>query len=181
MNTIISLPIVTTDLATEPVTLQEAKDWMAVKTTEEDDIIEDLITRARQMVEKYTGLSFGEKEITAVIHADGCGTPYALPYGPTISITSVLNRVAFSSSEVMVDGEDYQLQAGLFICRVEGLMEIVYEAGFLELPEELKGDILRVVAWLFQNRGIRFEADTEPLPFPEWNSLAANKYVQTVV
>ena len=181
MNSIIKIPIVTTDLTTEPVTVQEAKDWMAITHNNEDTIIGELITRARQMIEKFCGLSFGEKEITAVIHADGRGEPYALPYGPTISITSVLNRVAFSSSEVMVDGEDYQLQAGLFICRVEGLMEIVYEAGFLELPEELKGDILRVTAWLFQNRGIRYEADTEPLPYPEWNSLAAIKYVQTVV
>jgi len=181
MNQILQIPIVTADLATEPVTLQEAKDWMAVTHSEEDDIIEEMITAARQMIEKYTGLSFGQKEITAVIQMDGCGTPYALPMGPTISIAAITSHVAFESNDALVAGTDYALVAGLLHNQVAGLMEIDYVAGFLELPEELKHDVLRVTAWLYQNRGIRFQAETEPLPYPEWNSLAANKYVQTVV
>lgn len=45
---------VTAGPASEPVTLQQAKDWLKVDTTADDDLITSLITAARQAAEDYT-------------------------------------------------------------------------------------------------------------------------------
>ena len=56
---------IVTDLTTEPVTLQEAKDYMRISSNAEDSLIEELITSARERIEKFTGLSLGEKTLRA--------------------------------------------------------------------------------------------------------------------
>lgn len=46
---------VTVPPAAEPVSVEEAKDWARITESAEDAIVERLITRAREMVESYTG------------------------------------------------------------------------------------------------------------------------------
>lgn len=181
MNRLIQDPKITTDLGTEPVTPAEAKAWMAISFSTDDALITELVKSARIALEKYTGLSFGAKTIEAWVQIDDGTDLYQLPYGPVTAIDEIVEDVAFGTPETLTADEDYQLVANLVRFRITGLFKVTYTAGYETLPTDLKSDILRIVAWLYQNRGIRYEASTEPLPFPEWMSLNANRYIQTVI
>ncbi len=39
----------------EPVTVIEAKNWLRIDVTDDDDLVEELITAARQICEDYVG------------------------------------------------------------------------------------------------------------------------------
>lgn len=55
---------VTTAPDTEPVTAAEAKNWLKVDHSADDDLISSLITAARQAVEEYTGIKLYTQVIT---------------------------------------------------------------------------------------------------------------------
>ena len=134
-----------TDLTTEPVTLQEAKDYMRISSNAEDDLIEELITSARERIEKYTGLSLGLKTLKAYwfyFHI-----PAEIPYGPVTAINSV------------VDDNDVELEytaRGLQYKTLEAYstqgLAIEYEAGFAVCPKGLKLAILKQVSTDYENR-----------------------------
>ena len=136
---------IVTDLTTEPVTLQEAKDYMRISSESENDLIEELITSARERVEKFTGLSLGQKTLKAYwlyFH-----TPAEIPYGPITLINSV------------VDDNDVELQytaRGLQYKVLEAYstvgLTIEYEAGFAVAPKGLKLAILKQVSTDYENR-----------------------------
>ena len=134
-----------TDLTTEPVTLQEAKDYMRISSDSENDLIEELITSARERIEKFTGLSLGEKTLRAYwfyYH-----TPAEIPYGPITLINSVVddNDVAL---EYTARGLQYKV---LEAYSTQGLV-IEYEAGFAVAPKGLKLAILKQVSTDYENR-----------------------------
>lgn len=134
-----------TDLTTEPVTLQEAKDYMRISSDSENDLIEELITSARERIEKFTGLSLGEKTLRAYwfyYHV-----PAEIPYGPVTLINSVVddNDVAL---EYTARGLQYKV---LEAYSTQGLV-IEYEAGFAVAPKGLKLAILKQVSTDYENR-----------------------------
>jgi uncharacterized phiE125 gp8 family phage protein len=134
-----------TDLTTEPVTLQEAKDYMRISSDSENDLIEELITSARERIEKFTGLSLGLKTLKAYwfyFHV-----PAEIPYGPITAINSV------------VDDNDVELEytaRGLQYKTLEAYstqgLAIEYEAGFAVCPKGLKLAILKQVSTDYENR-----------------------------
>jgi uncharacterized phiE125 gp8 family phage protein len=136
---------VVTDLSVEPVTLQEAKDYMRISSESENDLIEELITSARERIEKYTGLSLGLKTLKAYwfyFHI-----PAEIPYGPVTAINSV------------VDDNDVELEytaRGLQYKTLEAYstqgLAIEYEAGFAVVPKGLKLAILKQVSTDYENR-----------------------------
>jgi uncharacterized phiE125 gp8 family phage protein len=144
INSEFQLEIVT-DLAVEPVTLQEAKDYMRISSDSENDLIEELITSARERIEKYTGLSLGLKTLKAYwfyFHI-----PAEIPYGPVTAINSV------------VDDNDVELEytaRGLQYKTLEAYstqgLAIEYEAGFTIVPKGLKLAILKQVSTDYENR-----------------------------
>ena len=136
---------VVTDLSIEPVTLQEAKDYMRISSDSENDLIEELITSARERIEKFTGLSLGEKTLRAYwfyYHV-----PAEIPYGPVTLINSVVddNDVAL---EYTARGLQYKV---LEAYSTQGLV-IEYEAGFAVAPKGLKLAILKQVSTDYENR-----------------------------
>jgi len=136
---------VVTDLSVEPVTLQEAKDYMRISSDSENDLIEELITSARERIEKYTGLSLGLKTLKAYwfyFHV-----PSEIPYGPITAINSVVddNDVAL---EYTARGLQYKT---LEAYSTQGLA-IEYEAGFAVCPKGLKLAILKQVSTDYENR-----------------------------
>ncbi len=78
---------IVTDSATEPVTLDEAKDYLRVDSSDEDTLIQALIKTAREWVEAYTGLAL----ITQTWDAfwDGWCDPFIVPYSPLVSVTTL--------------------------------------------------------------------------------------------
>lgn len=51
------------DIGTEPLTASEVKSWMKVDFTDEDTLIDSLITQIRELTEEFTGLSLVIKTI----------------------------------------------------------------------------------------------------------------------
>lgn len=133
------------DLVSEPVTLQEAKDYMRISSDAEDDLIEELITSARERMEKYTGLSLGEKTLRTYwfyFHV-----PTEIPYGPVTDIISVVddNDVEL---EYTARGLQYKV---LEAYSTQGVL-IEYQAGFAVVPKGLKLAILKQVSTDYENR-----------------------------
>ena len=168
---------VTTDLVTEPVLVSEAKSWMKINFDTDDIIIDGLISTARRILEGFTGISFGAKTYTALMEINDEWVD--LPYGRVASITSVTSIDAVGVTTVL-DSGDYGLVNGRLLMQQTGTFSIVYVTAFT-VPDSLKTDIKKLVAYMYQNRGIQFESEDDAKQFPEWNSLSAHYYAKVVI
>lgn len=136
------------EIASEPVSLGEAKTHLRVTFPDDDVEIWRLITAARQAVENYCNISIALKRITLIADCVDCWT---LPYGPVIAIESVENRTgrwaygSMGSDTYHTDGD--QFEGG------PGRLRILYTTGMESCPEDLKQAILNQVAFLYENRG----------------------------
>lgn len=165
-NAIISVEDVSDEsgVITEPVTLQEVKDYLRLdgyvdaedSTSDDlsefdfdDDLIEEMITACRQLMEQKSGLSLVNHTWEAVI-TNLCGM-IEIPYGPVISITSLLDceGTEIESEYYKIIGNKWKYLA--YPCNDN--MTITYEAGYSELPKAIKLDLLRLVAYMYENRG----------------------------
>lgn len=131
----------TDENATEPVTLQEAKDWCRIDVTDDDALITRLIKGARKICETYVNLSFITRTVTATIH-NGLGN-FTLPYGPVTSDVAYFNL-----DETDATGYDINNGSG---DNVTAVYSAGYPAG--ELPEDLRTALLCQIAWMYENRG----------------------------
>lgn len=166
------IKITSTDLVAEPVSLTEAKNHLRITDyTSDDTLISSLIKSARIHLEKYTGLSFGTKTVTTILHIPG---EVELPYGPLTSVTSV----AVYNDGTWDTVTDYKV-LGDVLTVAKGMYRVIYEAGFSTLPEDLKTDILQLVAWQYQNRGLALAKGTPETDFP--NYLNAQRYKKGVI
>lgn len=127
--------------AIEPVTLQEAKDFCRIDVSDDDLLITMIIKGARMICEHYANLSFIERIVTAKIH-NGLGN-FNLPYGPVIGFITSFTDVDGDSLDTTYDlrdayGNDFN---------------VVYNAGYATLPENLKLALLNQIAFMYENRG----------------------------
>lgn len=169
---------VTTDLVTEPVLVSDAKSWMKIGFDTDDIIIDGLIGTARRILEGFTGLSFGAKTITAYMCVEDKWLD--LPYGPVATITSITRIDGIASTDVLVAGSDYELVGRRVMMNQCGEFKIIYTTAFT-VPDSLKTDIKKLVAYMYQNRGIQFESEDDIKNFPEWSSLSAHYYAKVVI
>lgn len=149
MNSAFDIEIVA-DLTTEPVTLAEARNWIRVDYTVDDTIIGELITAAREDLEKLTGLSFGEKTLKVYwISFTKC---MELPYGPIGEVSECIDD---EDEEV-----DFELK-GLTFKKLEAYstegLQVTYTAGYETLPKKLKYAILKMIAYLYEKRQFGIE------------------------
>lgn len=125
--------------ATEPILLQEAKDWCRIDGTDDDALVTKLIKAARSICEKTANKSFITRTISAKIH-NGLGN-FILPYGPVVSITSYTDKEGIAiTGYTLVDSYDTDIT-------------VVYTAGYTTLPEDFRTAILCQIAWMYSNRG----------------------------
>lgn len=132
-------------VVTEPVTLNELKDYAKVSGSAEDAILTALITAAREICEKYTCVSMVQRTVTAWFNNYNGGT--YLPYGPVGTITGVYN----------VDGDvvDYEVQGSEFkqILSPKIALKATYTGGAATCPEIFKTAIKAQALFMFENRG----------------------------
>jgi uncharacterized phiE125 gp8 family phage protein len=150
---------VTTDLVAEPVSLAEAKAFMEIDFTDFDDLITSLIKAARIASEKFTGLSYGTKTISLTAKNE---CEIQLPLGPVQTITSVQNTdgddllyQAFGFDNPVITLEVSNSFAGLLPVNntiPQNIVNVVYETGFIDCPEDLKTAIKMRVETAFQYR-----------------------------
>ncbi|WP_343702697.1 phage head-tail connector protein [Chitinophaga sp.] len=143
---------VVTDVTDEPVTLQEAKDFLKISYSDEDALIEGLIMASRQLLEKLLNISIATKTLKATFTHDGC-YPYQIPYGPVGNITEAKFQYdaedgSITTTDYTLIGEDFKEFKGR-----AGYWVVTYDAGYTETPEALKQGILKQVAWMYENRG----------------------------
>lgn len=150
---------------TEPVTLQEMKDYLRLEgytDTDEstaddlsdfdydDDLITDLIKASREQIEKISSSSIIPRTWQAVVNNYRM---LELPRGPIGEIISLYN-----SEDVEITSDNYTI-VGLVGDRRflksprQCELTITYEAGYTEVPMGLKIDIMRLCAYMYDNRG----------------------------
>lgn len=138
-------------VATEPVTLAEAKAWIKVADSYSDDntIITALITVARQMLEEYLSISIASKTYTVVLK--NLLGDMELPYGPITSITSAADL----DGDALTIDEDYILTGEEFkrLDTITDYIKFVYVAGYSTVPEALKTAIKMQVGYMYEHRG----------------------------
>lgn len=132
---------------TEPVSLQDAKDWCRISVSDDDAIITALITTARQQCEQYAAIGFISRQIVATL-TNLNGNIY-FPYGPVTSTPVLLDCDGNAISNAKIDGEDFKFLVYPKLSRINA----TYNAGYSILPQQLKTALLQQVAYLYENRG----------------------------
>lgn len=133
-------------VATEPVTLNELKNYCKIAYSTDDALLTALITAAREICENYSYVSMVQREITAWINNFNGGT--YLPYGPVGDIILVKD----------LDGNtitDYTTTGGQFkkILTPYEPLQVTYEGGYVSTPDFLKVAIMAQALFMYENRG----------------------------
>jgi len=165
---------IVTPAASEPITLQEAKDFLRVDTNDDDDLITALISAAREMCESYTRRIL----VTTTIDEYFDMFPHYqnptdkdiiyLSRGPASSVTSVkyVNEIG---SEQTVDPTYYVADvisepariastAGWFATNGiinQVIVRYVVGTSVSDIPKPLKQGMLLIISDLYDNRGER--------------------------
>lgn len=111
---------------TEPVTLQEAKDYLQVEGTAYDDTITAFIVAARKKVEDYTNVSLVPKQIQATVRVFNYAE-FPLPYVYPDEIESLTWRKCPSTQVALVENTDYFLNGEwVYIPEYKGDFVVTY-------------------------------------------------------
>lgn len=155
---------ITTDVTVEPVTLTEARQHMnmtfdtsgSYDFTDDNTYIIALITIARDVLERYTGLSFAPKTIKVIANNSLSGLD--IPWGPNITVSSIkdVDGTTLTTSQYKIIGNAYKSISNNYSC----YLEIVYTAGYAagKLPASLKRAILEQIDFMYNNRGSQSQA-----------------------
>lgn len=149
---------------TEPVTLDEAKDYMRLRglqdlddspatdignITFDDALITYSITAMRQMFEEMCGLSL-VYHTWEVVLVNLCGR-IELPYGPVKTVQSVKDSQG-NLQTIDVVGNFWKY----LVSPTQKDLTVTYEAGYPlynGLPKDIKLDLLRAITYFYLNRG----------------------------
>ena len=157
--------------STEPVTLSEAKAFLAVDHDEHDAMITALITAARQRAENYCNRSFVEKRYMLALDTYPRRDNVKLPRGPVQSIVSV--KYDDGSEEITIDAEKYYLN------NYRNPAWILFKEAFTvaDKPNALKIQYITG----YDADAADNEANTDPaFPFPEPVRTAIKMIVRTM-
>lgn len=175
------------DAVVEPVSLTDAKNWMRVSYDSDDDLISDLIASARQHIEKLCSVSFVNKLISANIELTG-SVPNVwmvdVPYGPLVCVNELKFKSGFTTYDILVKDEDYEIIGNKIWLYSQGIYTITYQAGYGSMPDDIKNDILTLVAWAYENRGKKFLGDAKSgymNLYPTWDGLNYHQYKKVVI
>jgi hypothetical protein len=147
-----------TNEGAEPVTLLDVKGWLKIDVSDDDALLTELITTARQDCEAYLNISLIERTVTAFLQIGL--EEMRLPYGPVKEVTAVTS----------IDGvtviESFIMKYESFKA-IDPITEIkvVYTAGFNgNLPKHFKTAILKQTAWQYEHRGDDTDATSSLSP-----------------
>lgn len=170
---------VITPVATEPVTLAEAKLHLRVDHSVDDTLISSLISAAREECEHLLERAVSGQTLELSIDefpADGI----KLPRPPVMSITSVTYVDEDGVTQTMASGDYYldDAQAPAWLLPAYGLdwpaaraeanaVKVRYVAGYADCPELIRAWILLRVGTLYANREADSDKPALPSPFAD--------------
>jgi hypothetical protein len=156
-------PIVTSDLASEPVSVADFKSYAHITYSDDDTVLTAIVKSARIFLENYTGKSFGTKTIQIALGTSGRGIN--LPKGPVDAITGDIEYLAGGCCGYASGWETYTGQYQIFgnrFCAPEGDYKFSYTTAWT-LPEDVKTAIKEQALWMWENRGNEKAATIAPL------------------
>jgi hypothetical protein len=101
-----------------------------------------------------------------------------------VCVNEVLWKTGFNMYDTLVKNDDYEIIGNKLWFYYQGNYTITYQAGYSSLPEDIKSDILTLVAWSYENRGKKFQGDaTSGLlkQYPNWDGLNYHQYKKVVI
>jgi uncharacterized phiE125 gp8 family phage protein len=155
---------------TEPVTVAEFKTFAGIEIDGQDDAIEGFITTARQIAEDYTAVGFIRRQLQVVV--DNCNGGIFLPYGPDIYVSEVKNE----DDTILTTDGGYELSGDRWKQLLEPRdrrIQLTYEGGFTELPQQYKTALLNIAMYLYDSRGTA-QADLQAILRANLNRLTRN-------
>ncbi len=169
----------TTDASTEPVTLALVKSHLRVDHSDEDDLLNLIITAARQWAEEYTRRSFVTQTWTLDMDDFPAGTGLPLRYGsPLQSVSSVKY---YDSDETLQtwSADEYHVDTKSIVGRVvlddgyswpsdlddrPNCVTVTYVAGYgdeaTDVPAAIRLALLEIIANGYENRVIEVTGAT---------------------
>lgn len=157
---------VTTAVATEPVTLVEAKLHLRVDTSDEDALITALITAARQFAEHYTGRALAPQTLEMALDAfPACNGDILLDMPPVATVTYI-KYTDEDGTEQTLSASDYafslygdarriSLAADAEWPATDAIADAVrvrYVTGYAATPKIVFAAILLLIGHLYENR-----------------------------
>lgn len=166
--------------AIEPVSLADAKAWLREDASDEDALIQTLITAARTSLEAYTRRFFVSQSWRLVFDTWPCTAPgsrmLAIPFAPFQSVTAirwfdasdaphVIDPASYRAPAEAEGGRVFFRTAPSVALREADAIEIDFTVGYgaaaSATPEPLRRAMLILVAHWRENRG---DADESLLP-----------------
>lgn len=174
------------DAVVEPVSRTDAKNWMRISYDDDNTMIDELITSSRKHLEKLTGLSLCNKKIKTNVELTG-EVPAVwmvdVPYGPLLCLDEIRYKTGINSWEVLENNVEYEKIGGKLWFYAAGCYEITYQAGYGDLPADLENDLLTLVAFMYENRGKKMNADPKASlsQFANYEGLNYHQYKKVVI
>lgn len=172
-------PLAIVPPAIEPVSLAEAKDFLRILASDEDELLGTLITAARLMVEAACGRMLIDQGWRLVLDSWPVAAELRLPFSPVGSITAARVYDAVGSAQIvalaslaLIEGADPPVISVSGPVPVPGrdraAIEIDVVAGFGAtrdlVPAPLRQAVLRLACRWFEHRGDVVSRDATHLP-----------------
>jgi uncharacterized phiE125 gp8 family phage protein len=138
----------------EPVTVAEVKEELQIDFTDHDVYLGKLITRMRQGMERYCGISMVPKEVVSVLLKNELGN-IELPYGPVNAATAgdvILTDMEANTIENATFRGDHFMQLITQYDLVWANYDVGYGGATLPLPDDMKDALIRIIAHVFTHR-----------------------------
>ena len=137
--------IISTIGTEEPVTLAEAKNYLRINNTQDDDLITSIILNARMRAERYLNSDIVSKQ--RIMYLSNVDQPINLPYAPIATVVTVT-----------VDGETQTVDEGYYIRGLDNpLIEFdTYNDAFNYRVESYSGNPAERVEITYTTSGLDF-------------------------
>lgn len=148
----LSLDVSSVSATGEPVSIEEAEDFLRLSNPQYD-LLQMLITSVRREAEDIARRNFTQRETTA--RWDEAFEKVELPRPPTADINSVEYYDKGDDKWESIDGADYSKREN--VLTIDGgndgrPLRVKYIAGYSDLPEGLKLQMLRDVRFAYDHR-----------------------------
>ena len=158
------------NIGSEPVTVDEVKNYLRIDYTDDDSLISDLITGCRELAEEFTGLSLVVKTIE--LRTNDYDNEFALPFPDHNELLAVEQDGSDILSNCQTSGTNeiiIKLPANYVSYSIDDNDLYVKYTTSGNCPKGIKLAILKNIHELFDNR-----RDTNEIP---QNELTQNTYV----
>lgn len=162
--------------ANQPISLQEAKDFMRILESDDDATIEAMIKSATSYAENFTNRQF--ETATFELFAEHWTQDITLPKNPIKDLQKI-EYMDNNGVYQILDSANYYLYGEYDIFKVhfdkteshkchKNAIKYTFESGYDNVPEEIKSFILVMVSTLYENRelyviGASIETEANPI------------------